>query len=318
MVDVKIFQVVPYYPPHVGGMEFYVQYLSEQLAKYGNEVKVFTSSDKDFSYCEEVNGVEICRLKVSAKFYNTPIVSSLFMTLLKEETPDVLDAHQYPVYFSDVSALFSSLRKVPMFLHVHVIPDRKSVFSGFVLNSYYRTCEKLTLQASHCIIAPSFAYKVILTKMGVNPSRIKIVPYGVDLRRFNLAEKGENFKKLFSYGNAKVILTVGRLNYQKGFQYLLRAMPTVLRQIPNVKLVIVGNGELLSNLHRLSNSLGLGDNVIFTGSLPQASICEAYAASDLFVLPSVFESLGISLLRSSGNGKASCRYKSGWSPRGFG
>jgi len=303
VVDVKIFQVVPYFPPHVGGMEFYVEFLSKELAKKGNELKVFTSSDKNFSYCEKVNGVEICRLKVSAKFYNVPIASSLFMALLKEEKPDILDTHQYPVYFSDVSALFSFLRQIPMFLHVHVIPEPRSVFSSFVSNSYYRTCEKFTLKASRYIIAPSFAYKTMLTKMGVDAAKVIVVPYGVDLKRFNPAEKGETFKKRFNYGEAKVILTVGRLNYQKGFQYLLKAMLIVLRHMPNVKLVIVGDGELLTYLRNLSYSLGLSDNVIFAGSLHQSRISDAYASADVFVLPSIFESLGISLLEAQAMGK---------------
>jgi glycosyltransferase involved in cell wall biosynthesis len=310
----KIFQVVPYYPPHVGGMEFYVDYLSKRLARKGNEIKVFTSSDKDYSYREEVNGVEIIRLKVSAKFYNTPIVSSLFMVLSKEDKPDIVDTHQYPVYFSDVSTLFSLLRRIPLFLHVHVIPDARSVFSGTVSDLYYRTFEKLTLRGSSYVIAPSLAYKAMLTRMGVDAARIFVVPYGVDLKRFNPAEKGETFKKRFNYGDARIILTVGRLNYQKGFQYLLKAMPIILRHIRDVKLVIVGDGELWSYLRNLSSSLGLSDNVIFAGSLHQSKIPDAYASADVFVLPSLFESLGISLLEAQAMGKPVVATRVGGAP----
>lgn len=303
MFVLKIFQVVPYYPPHIGGMEFYVEYLSTKLAEKGHEVKVFTSSDKNYSYNEVINGVEVCRVRVSTKFYNVPIANSLLKTLLNEEKPDVIDAHQYPVYFSDVSALVSSFRKIPMFLHVHVVPDPKSVFSAFVLKFYYRFIERFTLQASRCIIAPSQAYKLMLKSMGVNPERIVVVPYGVDLRRFNPAESGEAFRKRFNFEGSKVILTVGRLNYQKGFQFLIKAMPQILRKVPNAKLVIVGEGELLANLQSISNSLGLTGNVIFTGALSQSSISNAYAAADVFVLPSLFESLGISLLEAQAMGK---------------
>ena len=298
MVDVKIFQVVPYYPPHIGGMEFYVEYLSTRLAEKGHEVKVFTSSDKNYSYNEVVNGVNVCRVKISSKFYNVPIANSLFSILLNEEKPDVIDAHQYPVYFSDVASLVSFLRKIPMFLHVHVVPDPKSVFSGFVLKSYYRLFERFTLQASQCIIAPSHVYQLMLARMGVNPERIRVVPYGVDLRRFNPAQNGSDFRKRFGLEGSKVILTVGRLNYQKGFHYLLKAMPKILRAVPNAKLVIVGEGELLSYLKGISKSLGLSNSVVFTGVLAQSSISEAYASADVFVLPSLFESLGISLLEA--------------------
>jgi glycosyltransferase involved in cell wall biosynthesis len=299
----KIYQVVPYYPPHIGGMEFYVEYLSNQLANKGNEVKVFTSSDRNYSYTEIVNGVEVCRFKISAKFYNVPISNNLLSSLLRIEKPDILDAHQYPVYFSDMSSLASSLRKIPLFLHVHVVPDPKSVFSGFVLKSYYRFFERFTLKESQYVIAPSQVYKLMLARMGVNLERIEVIPYGVDLRRFNPSRDGGNFKKLFNLEGSRVILTVGRLNYQKGFHYLLAAMPKILLQVPNAKLVIVGEGELMKYLKDLSYSLGLRNNVVFTGVLPQSSISEAYASADVFVLPSLFESLGISLLEAQAMAK---------------
>jgi phosphatidylinositol alpha-1,6-mannosyltransferase len=185
-----------------------------------------------------------------------------------------------------------------MFLHVHVVPDAKSVFSRVVLKSYYRLFERFTLHASQCIIAPSHVYQLMLAHMGVNPERIDVVPYGVDLRRFNPAQNGADFRKRFGLEGSKVILTVGRLNYQKGFHYLLKAMPKILRAVPNAKLVIVGEGELLSYLQGVSKSLGLSNHVVFTGVLPQSSISEAYACADVFVLPSLFESLGISLLEA--------------------
>ena len=303
MFALKIFQVVPYYPPHTGGMEFYVEYLSTRLAAKGHEVKVFTSSDKNYSYTQVVDGVEVCRLKVSSKFYNVPISTSLFSTLMSREKPDVVDAHQYPVYFSDVASLVSSLRKVPLFLHVHVVPDAKSVFSGFALKFYYQLMERFTLQASQCIIAPSHVYQLMLARMGVNPERIVVVPYGVDLRRFHPAQCGGDFKRRFGLEGSKVILTVGRLNYQKGFHYLIKAMPKILRAVPNAKLVVVGEGELLSYLKGVSNSLGLSNHVVFTGVLSQSSISEAYACADVFVLPSLFESLGISLLEAQAMNK---------------
>ena len=298
MFDLKIFQVVPYYPPHIGGMEFYVQYLSSKLAEKGHEVKVFTSSDKNYSYREMVDGVDVCRIKISTKFYNVPIANTLLTSLLAEEKPDVIDAHQYPIYFSDVASLASSLRKIPLFLHVHVVPDPKSVFSGFVLKSYYTLIERFTLQASKCIIAPSHVYQTMLTRMGVNPERIVVVPYGVDLRKFNPGLSDEIFRKQFNLEGSRIILTVGRLNYQKGFHYLIQAMPKILRAVSNAKLVIVGEGELLTYLKDLSNSLGIGDKVVFTGALPQSFISAAYASAEVFVLPSLFESLGISLLEA--------------------
>jgi glycosyltransferase involved in cell wall biosynthesis len=100
-----------------------------------------------------------------------------------------------------------------------------------------------------------------------------------------------------------VILSVGRLNYQKGFQYLIDAMPSILKQVPNAKLVIVGEGEQLAYLKQLSKLREVGESVVFTGALGQAEIPNAYAACDVFVLPSLFESFGISLIEAQAAGK---------------
>jgi glycosyltransferase involved in cell wall biosynthesis len=313
VVDVKIFQVVPYYPPYIGGMELYVQTLSENLAARGHEVSVFTSSEAAFSLLERVNGVKIFRLRTLAKVYNVPMVPSLFGKLLHEEKPDILHAHQYPVFFSDVSAAASRFRREVLLLHVHVIPESKSAFSSFVSSMYYRTLGRLGFRAAHKVITPSSAYKTMLARIGVESEKILVIPYGIDLSRFH-SRDGDAFKKRYGCEGSNVILSVGRLNYQKGFQYLLKAMTMVLQHIPEVKLVIVGDGEQITYLKDLSQSLGLGNSAIFTGAIPPIEIPEAYAAADVFVLPSIFESFGIALIEAQAAGKPVVSTRVGGAP----
>jgi len=300
---VKIFQVLPYFPPHVGGMEFYVERLCRELAARGHEVVVFTSSDEGFSYSERVDGVNVYRLRALTKIYNVPIVPSLFNSILREEKPDIIHAHQYPVFFSDVSAIVSKLRGIPLLLHVHVVAEPQSTFSSLVSSFYYKTIGASPLRAARRIITPSFAYQKMLVAMGVESEKIKVIPYCVDLERFHPGNNGEEFKKRYNCDESSVVLSVGRLNYQKGFPYLLKAISMVLKKVPNLKLVIVGEGEQLPYLKELSQSLGLSDAVIFTGALSPLEMPLAYAAADVFVLPSIFESFGIALIEAQAAGK---------------
>lgn len=295
--------MVPYYPPHVGGLEFFVQSLSQHLIEREHDVTVFTSSDKDISYHEEINGVKIYRLKALTKVYNVPIAASLFGKLLREKEPDIVHAHQYPVFFSDMSALATRFRHLAFLLHIHVISEPKSIFSHFVSSLYYETVGKFTLETAKAVITPSLAYKSELTKMKVESNKIRVIPYGIDLTKFNSENDGDTFKKRYDCDASSIILSVGRLNYQKGLKYLLKAMRIVMQQVPDVKLVIVGNGEQLTSLRDLSQSLGLENSVIFTGAIPQMEIPEAYAAADVFVLPSIFESFGIALIEAQASGK---------------
>lgn len=299
----KIFQVVPYYPPHLGGMELYVQRISEELVSRGHEVTVFTSSDTPNQTITKKNGVRIYNLKTMSKIYNIPVVPSLFLQLVEAIKPDIIHAHQYPVYFSDIAAIASHVRRIPLIVHVHVISEAKSPFSGFISNMYYKSLGLGTLRNANFIIAPSLAYKTKLSKMGIKPYKIQVIPYGIDVKKFSNINKGDEFKKRHNCQYLKVILTVGRLNYQKGFQYLIKAMPGIINQMPNTKLLIVGEGEQLSYLRQLVKSLDLVDYVTFTGALSQEEIPKAYAAADVFVLPSLFESFGISLIEAQAAGK---------------
>lgn len=312
----KIWQVVPYYPPHVGGMEYYVERLSEELAARGHDVTVFTSSNNGTQQAYTRNGVKIRTLKIMTKLYNIPIVPNLFSQLTAEEKPDIIHTHQYPVFFSDMAAAASWIKKIPLIVHVHVISDAKSPLSGFISDMYYSTLGLRTLTTANTIIVPSMAYKTKLSKMHVNPNRLQVIPYGIDTKKFQ-NKNGEAFKAKYDLQESKVILSVGRLNYQKGFQYLIKAMPTVLQQIPNAKLVLVGEGEQLSYLRQLTKSLSLEKIIVFTGAINQTEIPYAYAAADIFVLPSLFESFGISLIEAQAAGKPVVGTRVGGIPETF-
>ena len=74
----KTFQVVSYYPPHLGGMEFYVQHLSEELVVRGHEVTVFTSSIRCNQTKLKTNGVNVCSSTILTQVYNVPIAPGVF------------------------------------------------------------------------------------------------------------------------------------------------------------------------------------------------------------------------------------------------
>ena len=310
----KIYQVVPYYPPHLGGMEIFVQRLSEGLAKKGHDVSVFTTSNVKVESISKNNAVRIISLKKMSHVYNVPIVPSLFWRLINEEKPDIINAHQYPIFFSDISAWVSQLRNIPFVLWVHVVSDPKSPLSGLISNTYYSTIGKFPFEMADSIISPTLAYKQKLIDMGTKAKKIQVIPYGIDVEKFYYVNKSNVFKERYNCEGSTIILSVGRLNYQKGFKFLIKAMPGILRRIPDAKLIIVGEGEQLSELENLVKSLDLFESVIFTGALAQKEIPMAYATADIFVLPSLFESFGISLIEAQAAGKPVIGTKTGGVP----
>jgi glycosyltransferase involved in cell wall biosynthesis len=284
-------------------MEFYVQRLSEELAAQGHEVTIFTSSNTLEQSFNNSSNLTIRRLEIMTNVYNVPIVPNLLYQLIDAEKPAVIHTHQYPVFFSDTAAFVCRIKKVPLVLQVHVISDPKSTLSGLISNVYYSSIGLFTLNSADTVIVPSYDYKAKLSKMHVNISKIQVIPYGIDMEEFQFASQGYPFKEKYGCQNSKVLLFVGRLNYQKGLHFLIKAMPTILQQVANVKLLVVGAGEQLADLRQLVASLNLCASVIFTGAIDQKEIHTAYAAADVFVLPSLFESFGISIIEAEASGK---------------
>jgi glycosyltransferase involved in cell wall biosynthesis len=95
-----------------------------------------------------------------------------------------------------------------------------------------------------------------------------------------------------------LLLTVKRLHPVGGHDVLLRAMAELVRLVPNVRLIIAGDGELRGELERLSVSLGLESRVRFVGQVDNRDLPRYYAAADLFVLPSRIESWGTVMLEA--------------------
>jgi glycosyltransferase involved in cell wall biosynthesis len=99
---------------------------------------------------------------------------------------------------------------------------------------------------------------------------------------------------------ATVVGSVGRLAEQKGYRYLLEAIPTVLASCPDVRFVLIGDGELRASLEAMAEQMGIAGHLVFAGLRPNAELY--YPAMDLFVLPSIWEGLPTVVLESMASG----------------
>lgn len=112
--------------------------------------------------------------------------------------------------------------------------------------------------------------------------KLKPSTEGVEVLRSRLGFTKENF----------IILSVGRLVYKKGFEYLLRAMPSVVRKYPQAWLVIGGEGDLMSDLKNLSQKLRISKHVVFIGTIARNEILKYYNLADVMVAPSIVDKFG--------------------------
>ncbi|MBI1806087.1 MAG: glycosyltransferase [Ignavibacteria bacterium] len=102
--------------------------------------------------------------------------------------------------------------------------------------------------------------------------------------------------------NTQIITVVAGLNNQKGHEHLLRAIPSVIEEKNNIVFLFVGDGHLRYSLESLARELGVADHIIFAGN--RSDVPQILAASDLFVLPSLFEGMPLSVLEAMAASKA--------------
>ena len=161
-------------------------------------------------------------------------------------------------------------------------------------------------------IAISRKIKEVLVADGIAAERIFVVHSGIDPDRFS-AETGRGLISEFAIKNdEKVVINVAHLAGHKGQKYLVRSIPEVLKRFPRTRFFIVGGGELMQELKALAVSLGLSNELVFTGF--REDVGAFYRLADLFVMSSVEEGLGTAVLDALAMGKPVVATSSGGIP----
>jgi len=150
---------------------------------------------------------------------------------------------------------------------------------------------------------------------GADPTRVAIIPPGVDTERFRPLDMLESRRHLAVNGD-RVVLYVGRLERLKGLDILFRALAS-LEDADDVRLMVVGGSDgsrELSRLRHLVNTLDIGGRVDFLGSVDQSRLPAYYSAADVCVLPSYYESFGLAALEAAACGRPVVASKVGGLP----
>ena len=123
--------------------------------------------------------------------------------------------------------------------------------------------------------------KMQIIKLGCPPERIRILPVGLEMKKFAFVKKTMPPDKIVN------ILTLGRLVEKKGHIYAIEAIKQVVRNNKNIRYIIAGDGELRLALEKKVRDLGLEAYVEFRGAIAQEEALRCYRDSQIFILPSV-------------------------------
>jgi len=182
----------------------------------------------------------------------------------------------YPVYIN-------------MYVNIPLIKKPLSMITKWHSQYVYNKCD--------LVISPSFQMKESLIEYGIKKP-IEVMPTGIDLDKFKNFN-GDDFRKKYNIGkNEKLLLCMCRLGREKNVDFLINALPLILKQIPNTRLVISGEGVAKSELEAQTKKLGIESKITFLGFLNHQDWVNAYAAEDLFVFASLTETQGLVLLEA--------------------
>ncbi|GAI98710.1 unnamed protein product [marine sediment metagenome] len=232
----KIIQTPARFYPNIGGVNKYVLDLSEQLVKIGHEVKVICSNEPS-SKIKNIFGIEVKRLKYWFKIANTNITPFLFFKLLKEDF-DIIHTHIPTPWSADISMLVSIIKKKPLILTYHNDLIKNGI-AKYIALIYNATLLKILFKKSKKIIITSSNYINHSNYLKNQIDKIVVIPNGVDLEEFKLDKNNKKVEYQIFF------LSVLDIHHKyKGLDYLLYAMPDVIKQFPKTKLLIGGKGGI--------------------------------------------------------------------------
>jgi len=149
---------------------------------------------------------------------------------------------------------------------------------------------------------------ILRNRWNVGDDRIHVLNPGVDCAKFAPVERDSAVRHRLGWEDRKVVLTVGRLQERKGQDMMIRALPKILQNVPDVLYAIVGDGDDFARLDGLARGLGVADRVRFHRDLADNDLVRCYQQCDLFALPNRqvgddIEGFGMVLLEAQACGK---------------
>ena len=225
--------------------------------------------------------------------YPLVILFSLFAILelwrqVRHHGSDVIYA-QWLVQGGFIGAVVRRLTRVPLVVGVH----GSDVFVA-EHNKTLHPAISFILGTAHHIIACSGDLARRVAMLGFAEDRITVVPYGVEVKRYKPDATVRRLlrESLVIPPNQRVIMTMGRLVYKKGFGYFVQAIPQVLSRCPNTTFIVAGEGELRAELEAMVQEAGVREHVLFPGHVPWHETPQYLAMADVLVIPSILDDAG--------------------------
>jgi glycogen(starch) synthase len=314
------------YPPVIeGGLARHVRKLAEELVSQGTVVDVLTRGGERGGVgalehtatvetsVELLRGVNVHRVREPGwprdldrflgwvEQMNDDMLAA-GRTLAEEHSYDLVHGHDWLV--AHASAALSDLLEIPYVTTIHATEHGRH--QGWVdkpPQSNIHAIERWMANRADSVITCSYYMRGHVADIyEIDERRITVIPNGIDPADLRPVDDLQTLRLQFAQPEQKLVLLVGRLVYEKGFQLALDALPEVIAQVGDVRFLVAGSGTHEGELKAQAERLGLSEHGIFLGWIGDDALHSLYRIADLCVVPSLYEPFGLVALEAMASG----------------
>jgi glycogen synthase len=302
------------YPPVIeGGLARHVRKLAEELVAQGTIVDVLTRGREESLTSESRNGVTVHRVR-EPRF---PSDLDRFLGWVEQMNDDMLavgkalaEEHSYELVHghdwlvAHASAALSDLLEIPYVTTIHATEHGRH--QGWVdkpPQSNIHAIERWMAGRADSVITCSHYMRGHAADIyDIDERRITVIPNGIDPADLRPVDDLGALRLKFAQPEQKLVLLVGRLVYEKGFQLAFDALPEVIEKVPGVRFLVAGSGTHEGELKAQAERLGLSGHGVFLGWIGDDALHSLYRIADLCVVPSLYEPFGLVALEAMASG----------------
>jgi len=302
------------YPPLIeGGLARHVRKLSENLVRQGIDVHVLTRGYEESPPEEEMEGVIVHRVREPRR----PGDLSEFVAWIEHMNADMLAAgvelgdrfsfdlvHGHDWLVAVACDHLARRFRCPLVVTIHATEYGRH--QGWVdkhPQSHIHGVEKwMANRAEQVITCSSYMREHVADIYGLEEESVAVIPNGIDPDELVPVDDLDALRSRFAASDQKLVLLVGRLVYEKGFQLALEALPGLIERLGNVRFLVAGSGTHEQQLREQATELGLDAHGTFLGWIGDDVLHSLYRIADLTVVPSIYEPFGLVALEAMASG----------------
>ena len=302
------------YPPLIeGGLARHVRKLAENLPEHGVDVHVLARGREQDPPEEEMGGVVIHRVREPER----PRELTEFVAWIEHMNADMLAAgvelgerldfdlvHGHDWLVATAGDELARRFGCPWVVTIHATEYGRH--QGWVdkhPQSHIHGVETWMANAADAVITCSHYMRDHVADIyDLSESAVSVIPNGIDPLDLQPVEDLDALRAHFAAPHERLVLLVGRLVYEKGFQIALEALPGVIERLGDVRFLVAGSGTAETELRAQADALGLTHHGTFLGWIGDDVLHSLYRIADLTVVPSIYEPFGLVALEAMASG----------------